>query len=75
MTSYKVEVLARGESAYCSNALRFATDEEANRYGYDLSGRWLAVKDWRIAATNDPVTARFEDGRVIHLELGEKGCQ
>src|SRR5215472_1149589 len=42
-TSYKVEVIADSSGQWCSNALRFATEEEAKVYGDDLFMRWTAV--------------------------------
>ena len=48
--TFKVEVNAYGDppDSWTSNALRFETETEAERYGADLAFRWLGVKDWRV---------------------------
>ena len=53
--SYKVEVLAKGETRYSSNALRFATEEAAKKYAEDLMDRWFAVEEYKITPTDEPV--------------------
>ena len=56
MKSFKVEVTTAGDhGTYASNALRFATHEEAVLYGGDLYVRWTAVKDWRVVESEDEV--------------------
>ena len=57
MKSFKVEVLAYGESEYVANQLRFATEQEARAYGENLADRWTMVKDWRVAESPDEVTS------------------
>lgn len=54
--SYKVEVIADDSGVWVSNALRFATEREANAYGHDLAYRWTAVREFRVVPTDDPVT-------------------
>jgi hypothetical protein len=59
--SFKVEctgVPNTGE--YVSNAIRLATEEEAKRYGRELSCRWMAMGEWRVAESSDPVTNRAD---------------
>jgi len=51
--SFKVEVLAHGETKWCGNGLRFKTEQEAKDYGYDLSMRWTAVDEWRVVESED----------------------
>ncbi len=66
MTSFKAEMCVSGE--WCSNALRFETEAEADRYATDLFMRWTQPSDKRTVACDDPVTARFpEGGRLEHL--------
>ena len=55
VVSYKVEVLAKGETRYSSNALRFATEEAAKKYAEDLMDRWFAVEEYKITPTDEPV--------------------
>lgn len=46
--SYRVEVLAKGETRFTSNGLRFPDMQSAYDYAIDLHGRWTAVEAWRI---------------------------
>ena len=62
--SYKVEVLVSGETTWASNALRFATTQEAEIYGKDLFRRWLAVKEWRIAESDEAVNYCIKNGSL-----------
>ena len=67
--SYKVEVTTVGDNGhYEANGLRFASEAEASEYGQHLANRWLAVTDWHTTKTTDPVTARWESGKVAHVE-------
>jgi hypothetical protein len=55
-TSYKAEVMVCGEpGSWHSNALRFATRQDAERYVLDLAGRWTAVVETRVIECDDPV--------------------
>ena len=56
--SFKVEVLVDGK--WASNALRFATKEEAESSGYELLSRWFVPSDSRAAESEDPVNYRFD---------------
>lgn len=52
--SWKMEVQTAGSGdTWATNALRFKTREEAERYGLELALRWTAVKDIRAAETPD----------------------
>jgi hypothetical protein len=53
--SYKVEVIADDSGKWCSNSLRFATEEEARAYGDDLFVRWTAVREWRVVPSDEEV--------------------
>jgi len=54
-TSFKVEVQADSTGTWASNALRFETREKADAYAKDLWSRWMAVKEWRVVGSPDPV--------------------
>lgn len=54
-TSFKVGVLANGDTKPAYNGLRFATREAAEAYAVDLACRWTAVRDWIIEPSDDPV--------------------
>lgn len=56
--SFKVEVIADSSGQWCSNALVFATPEEAATYARDLASRWVLVRDWRVV----PITELTHDG-------------
>ena len=53
--SYKVEVQTNNGVNWASNAVRFATPEEAKAYGHQLMMRWTAVDDVRVAQSEDAV--------------------
>ena len=65
--SYKIEVIADDSGQWVSNALRFATEQEAQDYMDDLAGRWTLVQQTRVTETDDPATYEFKDGKVIQL--------
>jgi hypothetical protein len=46
--SWKPEVIADSSGQCCSNALRFATREEAEAYVADLAMRWTLVRETRV---------------------------
>jgi len=54
--SWKAEVIADGSGQWCSNALRFATREQAEAYLWDLADRWTAVRGMRATECEDVVT-------------------
>ena len=58
-TLYKVEVTTDDGKSWATNALKFATIDEATVYGRDLHARWLSVDEWRI------VTAELIDGKEV----------
>jgi hypothetical protein len=51
--SWKPEVYVQGE--WCSNGLRFATEDEAEDNAYNLMMCWTLVEDFRAARSSDPV--------------------
>ena len=70
--SYKIEVLT-GEEDWNGNALRFATHDEAHRYGQDLLSRWLVPRGSRVVEVIDPVNYRLPEGGVLQrVTLGER---
>lgn len=64
--SWKPEVLVDGK--WSSNALRFATKEEAEGSVRELMSRWWVPDDGRASESDDPVNYRFVDGRNIRIE-------
>jgi hypothetical protein len=61
--SFKVEVHTSPDD-WSSNALRFATREEADAYGSELLSRWMVPDTYRVTGTNDPVNYVFKDGHA-----------
>lgn len=65
---YKPEVLCKGETEFCGNALSFATKQEAEGYAADLMWRWTAVVETRaVEALGDPTHA-WVDGKLVDLQ-------
>ena len=66
--SYKSEVIADSSGKWCSNALRFATSEEAAQYVADLKSRWMLVTDTRVVESDEPVNYAIVDNKLVSLE-------
>jgi hypothetical protein len=49
-------VQADSTGQWYSNALRFASREEAAAYVVELSCRWTAITEMRVTECDDPVT-------------------
>jgi len=64
--SYKPEVQTAGNGdGWSSNALRFATKEEAENNVRDLMMRWMAVTDTRVVESTDPVNYKWIPGKGL----------
>jgi hypothetical protein len=63
--SYKPEMFVQGE--WCSNQLRFATEEEAKSSAKALFMRWTLPEKWRVSESDDPVNYKWENGREVAL--------
>lgn len=50
---FKVWILGVGESTFATNALEFATVEEANTYGNDLLSRWFGADRFVVLPLSD----------------------
>ena len=66
--SWKPEVKVDGK--WSTNALRFATREEAEGSVRALMLRWWVPDDGRATECTDPVNYRFVDGRDVRIEVG-----
>ena len=53
--TYRVEVQADSVDSWASNALTFATVDDAAEYARDLQSRWLLVRAWRVVDANGDV--------------------
>lgn len=67
--SYKTEVCV--DNNWASNALRFATKEEADNYGSELLSRWWVPTAHRVAESDEPVNYKFDYsvGRAVPLPV------
>jgi hypothetical protein len=65
--SFKVEILAVGETKFVANALRFGTDQEGKDYGNDLLSRWFGAKEFRVVPSDDPVNYIFSAGKLVEF--------
>lgn len=69
--SFKPEVSTGSDPKFYSNALRFATREEAEASAMDLAMRWTAVRNWRAVESDDPVNYAIRDGLLVRIEEKE----
>ena len=67
--SYKVEVKVKGEKEFVSNALRFPTREMAEKDGRSLACRWLAIDEWRVMESTDPIYYYDRDSLIKGKEV------
>jgi hypothetical protein len=65
--SFQAQVIADSSGKWVGNGLRFATQAEAEAYVSDLMWRWTMVRDTRVIVSSDPVTAKWKNGRTVHL--------
>ena len=64
---------ANDGSGFARNGLRFATKEEADKWGSGLMWRWLGCKEVRSVQTADAVNARYEGDTLVYLEQKKEG--
>jgi hypothetical protein len=62
--SFKSEVTVDDSGKWTSNALRFATRQEAEDNVYDLAMRWFSVRDTRVVECDDPVNYSYVNGKL-----------
>lgn len=51
---WRAEVSVPGESHWAGNNLTFVSRAEADAYGFDLTMRWTAVRDYRAVDESVP---------------------
>lgn len=66
--SYKVGVKTAGDKDWVTNALRFATIDEAKHYSVDLDWRWTVKKELKVLPSDDPVNAAWKDGHLVRIK-------
>jgi len=57
--SYKVAVYVPNQVKPSYNAIRFATEDEADRYGYNLWMRWTGCDRVAAEVSDDPVNYTY----------------
>jgi hypothetical protein len=57
--SWKVEVIVDDSGVWEGDPQRFATEQEALAYARDLEFRCSAIREKRIARSDDPVSHRW----------------
>lgn len=68
--SWKPEVQVSGEGdKWLGNALRFATQQEAEDNARNLMGRWMLVTATRATQSDDPVNYKWVDNQLVSLEV------
>ena len=68
MRSWKAEVIADRSGEWRSNALRFATKQEALDNAADLASRWTLVRDWRAVESDEPPNYTYHNRQLRHIE-------
>ena len=70
--TWKYEVIADASGKWAGNALRFATQREAEIAAADLMARWTLVTDTRVCGCDDPVNCALSpllDSGKYQLEM------
>ena len=67
VNSWKPEVIADSSGKFYGNALRFATQAEAEANARDLANRWFAVTAWRATESEDMPNYSYEGGQLAAL--------
>jgi len=65
--SFAPMVRTTESGSFATNALRFATREEAQAWLDDLVCRWFAVRDVRVDESTDPVNYAIRDGKLVEV--------
>jgi hypothetical protein len=68
MTSWEPQVIADDSGEFVGNALRFASQLEAETYVSDLRRRWILVRETRVVESPDPVNHQIKDGVLSAVE-------
>ena len=68
-SSYRPMVRTGSDKDWVGNGLRFTTYEEAEQWVFDLSMRWIGVREVTVHESDDPPNYIFnEDGTMTHIE-------
>lgn len=67
--TFKPEVRTESDPKFYSNALVFATREEAEASASDLMRRWFLVTECRAVESNEPVNCSIQDGVMSYIAV------
>lgn len=65
--SWSPEVIADNSGKWVGNALRFATQAEAEAYVSDLAYRWTMVRETRVVEVDEPANYAWTNGGAVRL--------
>lgn len=65
--SYAPQVRTGNDPKFYGNALRFATQAEAEANVADLAGRWFLVVATQVVESDDPPSHTYVDGKLGDL--------
>ncbi len=66
--SFAAYFKTRQDSTFATNALRFATKEEAEAYARNLFMRWLGASEWKVEPDTDPPNYVFANGQATPIK-------
>lgn len=66
--SYAPEVRTGTDLKWYGNALRFATEQEAENNVRNLASRWMSVTDTRVVESTDPVNYSWTIDGLVRVE-------
>ena len=65
--SYAPEMQTDNTGQWYGNAVRFATEAEAQAWVLDRMMRWTAVRDTRVVESEDPVNYSWVNNKLVAL--------
>lgn len=68
---FQAEFQAVRETSWNTNALVFATEEEAEAYARDLFSRWMGAQDWRVVDVDKEVNYIWDFEAHTYHPIGE----
>lgn len=57
---YRAEITGVGEMKWSTNAMKFATEDEAKSWASDLSCRWTGMDAARVVPDSTPMDESFD---------------
>jgi hypothetical protein len=66
--SWKPAIKTVGSDKWGLNGLAFATEKEAQDWGFDLLMRWIGAEEHEAQESADPVSHTYIDGKLEPLK-------